>query len=142
MVFYIIHLTLFIRISFTIIYRHVGYETYQGTTWQIVFQLESVTQTGNYTLRLALAAATTADLFVRVNEAKSKPIFITGFIGRDNAIARHGIHGLYKLYNIDVDGVLLRVGNNTIFLNQNRNTTSFAGVMYDYLRLEGPNLIM
>lgn len=104
-----------------------------------MFNLKAVTQTGNYTLRMALAAATFADLLVRVNEAKSEPIFTTGLIGRDNAIARHGIHGLYKLYSIDVHGKLLRVGNNTIFLTQDRCANLFSGVMYDYLRLEGPS---
>lgn len=112
---------------------------YQATTWQIVFNLKTVTHTGNYTLRIALAAATTANLFVRINEANSKPIFMTGFIGQDNAIARHGIHGLYRLYNINVHGSFLRVGKNTIFLTQNRNNDSFSGVMYDYLRLESPS---
>lgn len=96
-------------------------------------------QTGNYTLRIALAAATTTDLLVLVNEANSKPLFITGLIGRDNVIARHGIHGLYKLYNINVHRKFLRVGNNTIFLTHGRNTDFFSGVMYDYLRLEGPS---
>ncbi|KAL0698517.1 hypothetical protein Bca4012_054639 [Brassica carinata] len=77
--------------------RYSGKEKYQATTWKIVFNLKTVIKTGNYTFRMALAAATSADLFVRVNKANSKPIFMTGLIGRDNAIARHGIHGLYRL---------------------------------------------
>ncbi|KAL9820245.1 putative rhamnogalacturonan endolyase [Arabidopsis thaliana] len=116
-----------------------GNGTYKATTWQIKFNLKAVIQTRIYTLRIALAAASTIDLLVWVNEVDSKPLFITGLIGRDNAIARHGIHGLYKLYNIDVHGKLLRVGNNTIFLTHGRNSDSFSGVMYDYLRLEGPS---
>ncbi|KAG7544659.1 Galactose mutarotase-like domain superfamily [Arabidopsis suecica] len=119
--------------------RKAGKGTYKATTWQIKFNLKAVIQTRIYTLRIALAAATTTDLVVWVNQANSKPLFITGLIGRDNAIARHGIHGLYKLYNIDVHGQLLRVGNNTIFLTHGRNSDSFSGVMYDYLRLEGPS---
>lgn len=87
---------------------------------------------------MALAAATTANLSVRINEPKSKPIFMTGLIGHDNAIARHGIHGLYRLYDINVGGNLLRVGNNTIFLTQDRRWDSFTGIMYDYLRFESP----
>lgn len=122
-----------------LIYRKAGNGTYKATTWQIKFNLKAVIQTRIYTLRIALAAATTTDLVVWVNQANSKPLFITGLIGRDNAIARHGIHGLYKLYNIDVHGKLLRVGNNTIFLTHGRNSDSFSGVMYDYLRLEGPS---
>ncbi|CAH2079161.1 unnamed protein product, partial [Thlaspi arvense] len=121
---------------------NAGNGTLVPTTWRIVFNLKAVNQTGNYTLRMALAAASNADLYVRVNEANSKPTFTTGLIGRDNAIARHGIHGLYRLYNIDVLGKLLRVGNNTIFLNQDRNSSSGTGVMYDYLRLKGPSRVL
>lgn len=59
-------------------------------------------------------------------------------IGHDNAIARHGIHGLYRLYSVDILGSLLVEGENTIFLSQIINSSSFNGVMYDYIRLEGP----
>ncbi|CAN8328439.1 unnamed protein product [Cochlearia groenlandica] len=121
--------------------RNSGNGKYEATTWKIVFDLKTVIS-GKYTFRMALAAATSPNLYVRVNEAKSKPVFTTGLIGRDNAMARHGIHGLYKLYNIDVHANLLRVGNNTIFLTQDRNvSSSFACVMYDYLRLESPSRI-
>lgn len=139
MKFYIfnIHLNLLI-FKYFLKYRYSGKEKYQATTWKIVFNLKTVIKTGNYTLRIALASATKADLFVRVNKANSHPIFKTGLIGQDNAIARHGIHGLYRLYSIDVQRKLLRVGDNTVFLTQNRNTSLFTGVMYDYLRLEGP----
>lgn len=89
---------------------------------------------------MALAAANTADILVEVNKPPStKPMFRTGMVGRDNAIARHGIHGLYRLFNIGVQTNLLKVGDNTIYLTQNRVTSIFAGVMYDYLRLEGPS---
>ncbi|KAF8085192.1 hypothetical protein N665_0676s0006 [Sinapis alba] len=118
--------------------RNAGNGTYQATTWQIVFSLKAVTKTGNYTFRMALAAATTANLSVRINGPTSKPIFMIALIGQDNAIARHGSHGLYRLYDINVGGNLLSVGNNTIFLTQDRRWDSFTGVMYDYLRLESP----
>jgi len=59
-------------------------------------------------------------------------------IGTDNAIARHGIHGLYRLYNIDVPSEWLRAGSNTIYLRQSKHDSPFQGVMYDYIRLEGP----
>ncbi|KAG2319107.1 hypothetical protein Bca52824_012320 [Brassica carinata] len=119
--------------------RKIGEKKYQATTWKIIFSLKEVSQTGNYTLRIALAAANGADILVRVNEPSSKPMFRTTLIGKDNAIARHGIHGLYKLFSIDVQRNLLKVGDNTIFLTQNRVTSIFSGVMYDYLRLEGPS---
>ena len=78
-------------------------------------------------------------LKVRVNNPTSKrPLFTSGLIGRDNSIARHGIHGLYWLYNVNVPGAQLVEGENTIFFTQPRNTSPFQGLMYDYIRLEGP----
>ncbi|PIA51939.1 hypothetical protein AQUCO_01000070v1 [Aquilegia coerulea] len=114
-------------------------KTYQGTTWQIVFKLDEINQTGTFKLRLALASATAAELQVRVNDPKANPpLFSSGVIGKDNSIARHGIHGLYWLYTVDVSGSLLVEGNNTIFLTQPRATTPWQNIMYDYIRLEAP----
>lgn len=83
------------------------------------------------------------NLKVRVNDPKQDPpLFTTGVIGKDNAIARHGIHGLYWLFSIDVPSLRLENGINTIFLTQAMATGSlalFQGIMYDYIRLEGPN---
>ncbi|XP_010555419.1 PREDICTED: uncharacterized protein LOC104824920 isoform X2 [Tarenaya hassleriana] len=118
--------------------RNVGNNTYQATTWKIVFELGTVNQAGNYTLWIALASAMDSELQVRVNEANSEPVFTTGFTGKDNAIARHGIHGLYKLYSVEISGSILRDGENTIYLTQSRSRSMFQGVMYDYIRLEGP----
>ncbi|KAK6277707.1 hypothetical protein POUND7_018030 [Theobroma cacao] len=60
---------------------------------------------------------------VRINDPKADPpLFTTGQIGHDNTIARHGIHGLYRLYNVDVPGVQLVEGENIIFLTQAINT--------------------
>jgi rhamnogalacturonan endolyase len=118
--------------------RNVGNDTYQPTTWQIIFNLKNVNRIGRYTLRIALASAADSELQIRINDPKSDAIFTTGFIGKDNAIARHGIHGLYRLYSIDVAGNLLSVGDNTIFLTQTRSRTPFQGIMYDYIRLESP----
>lgn len=75
---------------------------------------------------------------VRINSAKGRPAFSTGMIGRDNAIARHGIHGLYWLYNVEIRSDLLIKGENSIFLTQPRSNSPFQGIMYDYIRLEGP----
>lgn len=94
---------------------------------------------GLYTLRIALASAADSELQVRINNPESDHIFTTGLIGKDNAIARHGIHGLYRLYGIDVGGNLLSVGDNTIYLTQTRSIGAFQGVMYDYIRLESPS---
>ncbi|KAF3580041.1 hypothetical protein DY000_02034145 [Brassica cretica] len=118
--------------------RNVGNNTYQPTTWQIVFNLQNLNRVGLYTLRVALASAADSELQVRINYPESDHIFTTGLIGKDNAIARHGIHGLYRLYSFDVAGNLLGAGDNTIYLTQSRSTTPFQGVMYDYIRLESP----
>ena len=76
---------------------------------------------------------------VRVNdEMANPPLFSSGVIGTDNAIARHGIHGLYWLFNIDIPGSELLEGDNTIFLTQAKSSSPFQGIMYDYIRLEGP----
>ncbi|KAK2991226.1 hypothetical protein RJ640_001454 [Escallonia rubra] len=116
--------------------------TYQGTTWQIKFKLDNVCQTGTYKLRVALASATLAELQVRVNDPnRSRPLFSSGLIGRDNSIARHGIHGLYWLYNVDILGALLVQGDNSIYLTQPRSAGPFQGIMYDYLRLEAPDTL-
>lgn len=83
------------------------------------------------------------NLKVRVNNVKQDPpIFSTGVIGKDYAIGRHGIHGLYWLFNIDVPSILLSKGDNTFFLTQTMAfgpLARFQGIMYDYIRLEGPN---
>lgn len=76
---------------------------------------------------------------VRVNDPNAnRPLFTTGLIGRDNAIARHGIRGLYLLYHVNIPGTRFIEGENTIFLKQPRCTSPFQGIMYDYIRLEGP----
>ncbi|XP_027333931.1 probable rhamnogalacturonate lyase B isoform X2 [Abrus precatorius] len=117
--------------------------SYQGTTWQIKFNLDNVEESGIYKLRVALASANVSELQVRVNDQnQDPPLFTTGVIGKDNAIARHGIHGLYWLFSIDVPYLQLVKGLNTIFLTQAMATgplVLFQGIMYDYIRLEGPN---
>lgn len=76
---------------------------------------------------------------VRINDPLLKPaVFETGIIGKENTIARHGIYGLYWLFNVDFPGSMLLQGNNTIFLTQTRSTSPFQGILYDYIRLEGP----
>ena len=76
---------------------------------------------------------------VRVNDPNAgRPLFTSGLIGRDNSIARLGIHGIYWLYNVSIPGSLLIDGTNTIYFTQPRCTSPFQGIMYDYIRLEGP----
>jgi len=38
--------------------------TYQGTTWRIIFKLDSVNQSGMYKLRIAIASASLAEVQV------------------------------------------------------------------------------
>ncbi|KAL8047044.1 hypothetical protein ABFX02_08G212900 [Erythranthe guttata] len=126
---------------FSQVTRNVGGE-YVGTTWQILFDLKNVEKEGNYTLQLALASAHYAELQVRFNDRNSPPEFTTGTIGMDNALARHGIRGVYHYYGIPIPGSRLFVGRNTLFLTQARNLTKFREIMYDYIRLEGPLAIV
>ncbi|XP_050381717.1 probable rhamnogalacturonate lyase B [Argentina anserina] len=120
--------------------RNTGDETYVGTTWRVLFELDNVTNPGNYTLQLALASANSAELQVRINnESDEPPHFTTKLIGGDNAIARHGIHGLYWYYSIEIPSPLLNEGKNTVYLSQTRGGEIFQGVMYDYIRLEAPS---
>ncbi|KAL1566777.1 rhamnogalacturonan endolyase [Salvia divinorum] len=118
--------------------RHVN-TSYVPTTWQIVFNTSDVIRRGRYTLRIALASANMAEIQVRINKFKGvRPHFSTGLIGKDNAIARHGIHGLYRLYSVTISGSQLVEGTNTIYLRQSRPASPFIGTMYDYIRLEAP----
>jgi rhamnogalacturonan endolyase len=82
---------------------------------------------------------TTAISQVFVNDPSAKkPLFDTMQLGKDNSIARHGIHGLNWLFSVDVPNKSLKEGENIIFLIQRKPTGPFTGVMYDYLRLEAP----
>ncbi|XP_071722401.1 uncharacterized protein [Rutidosis leptorrhynchoides] len=112
--------------------------TYEGTTWQIKFTTSTIDKNGTYTLMLSLATAHDSILEVYLNDPKAIPLYSTGIIGHDNTIARHGIHGVYRLYTVNIPGSQLVEGENTIFLSQTRNTSPFQGIMYDYIRLESP----
>ncbi|CAK9156014.1 unnamed protein product [Ilex paraguariensis] len=115
-------------------------DIYEPTTWQIIFHLGNIEYTGTYTLRIALASANGAHVKVWMNRDPNttRRLFSTSLVGRDNAIARHGIHGLYWLYSVDIPASYLQSGRNTMFLQQSSPSSPFSGVMYDYLRLEGP----
>ncbi|XP_060186083.1 probable rhamnogalacturonate lyase B [Lycium barbarum] len=121
--------------------RNIGKNKYEATTWSIIFNLGNVNRASHYTLQLAIAGAHQANLRVHVNNPNPRavPLFSTGYIGDSNAIARHGIHGLYWLFSIGVPGNLLVKGTNTIFLTQSLANSPFNCILYDYLRLEGPH---
>lgn len=59
-------------------------------------------------------------------------------LGADNTVCRHGIHGLYQLFSLEIESSLLIKGDNSIFLTQARGGDPLCGVLYDYLRLEAP----
>ncbi|KAK7386694.1 hypothetical protein VNO78_27029 [Psophocarpus tetragonolobus] len=124
--------------------RNTGNKTYQPTTWQIVFEHPTQIIRGNYTLQLALACTADADLQVRFNDPSTAnpPDFATGKIGGDSAIARHGVHGLYRLFSINITSDRIVRGTNTIYLRQSRAMNPFQGVMYDYIRLERPPITL
>ncbi|KAM3327860.1 rhamnogalacturonate lyase-like [Capsicum galapagoense] len=114
--------------------------SFSPTTWQILFNLKNVNNKGTYHLHIALASAAYAHLQVWINTpSKPRPWFDSSKIGNSNAIARHGIHGLYTLFNIEFPGTQLHVGENIIYLKQASIDTPFNGFMYDYIRLEGPS---
>ncbi|XP_070033040.1 uncharacterized protein [Nicotiana tomentosiformis] len=113
--------------------------TYGPTTWQISFDLTNVDPNGIYYLRIALASASYGHLQVWIyTPSKPRPWFDTLQIGQSNAIARHGIHGLYMTFDIQFPGNLLQIGKNIIYLKQASANGPFNGLMYDYIRLEGP----
>lgn len=72
------------------------------------------------------------------DQGKKGPLFQTGMLRGDNAIARLGIHGLYWLFSIDVPSDRLVKGKNTMYIKQPLAMGPFQGHMYDYIRLEKP----
>ncbi|XP_049399657.1 uncharacterized protein LOC125863657 [Solanum stenotomum] len=111
-----------------------------ATTWQIVFDVKLVDSSGTYHLHIALASASYAHLLVWINTpSKPRPWFDSSPIGMSNAIARHGIHGLYMAFDIEFSGTQLYIGENIIYLKQASVYGPFTGLMYDYIRLEGPS---
>ncbi|CAN1328610.1 Rhamnogalacturonate lyase, partial [Linum perenne] len=125
---------------FAHVYRAAG-NTYNPTIWRVVFDLPEVSPTGNYTIQIALAAAEMTNTYVYVNDVNAKrPHYATGTCGTDNAIARHGNHGLYRFFSGGLPSNLFIKGKNTIFMRQARASNyAYAGVMYDYIRLEAPS---
>ncbi|XP_057794981.1 probable rhamnogalacturonate lyase B [Salvia miltiorrhiza] len=119
--------------------RRIGDNKYVPTTWEIRFNLKLVVA-GIYKLRLALASATRSDLEVHVNQMNAEQlVFQVINLGADNAVCRHGIHGLYQLFIVDISSTLLINGDNCLFLTQARAGDALCGILYDYLRLEAPS---
>ncbi|KAL0310725.1 UNVERIFIED_CONTAM: hypothetical protein Sangu_2367200 [Sesamum angustifolium] len=103
-------------------------EKYVPSTWEIRFNLRSVT-VGTYKLRLSIASATRTDLEVHVNQMNAQQlVFQTMNLGADNTVCRHGIHGLYQLFCVDISSMLLINGDNCIFLTQARGGDALCGI--------------
>ncbi|XP_077220129.1 uncharacterized protein LOC143854179 isoform X2 [Tasmannia lanceolata] len=119
--------------------RRIGNKKYLPTTWKINFNLDAVTN-GIYKMRVSIAASNHSRLQVQVNNPNgARPVFSSSQFGSDSTITRHGIHGQYRLFNIDVHSSILVKGDNTIFLTQAESGNEFIGLLYDYIRLEGPS---
>ncbi|KAI3846636.1 hypothetical protein MKW92_023811 [Papaver armeniacum] len=119
--------------------RLLGDKVYKSTTWQIKFNLDSVDRGTIYKLRVALASTIRANrkyMPTIYHSIWKFPISQTGRACKDNAIARHGIHGLYLLFNVDVKSDWLKDGENTIFLSLFKGEGPFQGIMYDYIRFK------
>ncbi|BBN17075.1 rhamnogalacturonan endolyase [Marchantia polymorpha subsp. ruderalis] len=118
-------------------FAHVNRPNRTTTQREIRFRLDAVVP-GDYTLRLAIAGAHQAALEIRLNNPSGSPLHDTGAFGRDNALARAGIHGHYHEFSISLSHMNFRAGLNSLFLRQRKNQNKFSYVMYDYLRLEAP----
>ncbi|HSV26475.1 MAG TPA: polysaccharide lyase family protein [Sedimentisphaerales bacterium] len=108
-----------------------------GTKWQIHFDIAEMPEKpdGQAVLRIAFAGARNANLFILLN---GEELGSTGRFGRDNAMARAGIHGQYSEKQIRFDASLLNKGRNTIVLDQRAGGSPWINVMYDCIRLEVP----
>jgi hypothetical protein len=92
-----------------------------------------------YVLRVAVAAANQAALTLAVNDPGfTAPVFDSGVLGQDNALARASDHGDYCELEIKIAGSRLRPGVNSLFLKQRRAGYAFTHIMYDHIRMEGP----
>ncbi|KAK4261415.1 hypothetical protein QN277_004416 [Acacia crassicarpa] len=120
--------------------RGLGNGTYTSTVWEIRFELPFVIP-GSYTLHIGLASSSSYHLRVWFNNGADRRMrFNTRLRGgdQDNAIARHGIHGLCWWYSYQVPSYLLMNGTNSIYLSPFRVFSPLQGIMYDYIRLESP----
>lgn len=83
--------------------------------------------------------AKTNQLQVYVNQMNAQQLVLQVMnLGADNTVCRHGIHGLYQLFSVDIPSTLLINGDNCMFLKQARGGDALCGVLYDYVRLEAP----
>ncbi|KAF2285319.1 hypothetical protein GH714_042361 [Hevea brasiliensis] len=92
----------------------MGNKTYEATTWQIIFELESVSQSGNYTIQVALASAHMSELQGnRRQDVKIKVLYC--------GICHSDLHGIKNDWGIsiypllpghEIVGIATEVGSN------------------------------
>ncbi|KAG9440116.1 hypothetical protein H6P81_020281 [Aristolochia fimbriata] len=120
--------------------RKTGNGGFKPTTRKIRFRVDRI-RDGNYTIRVAIASSHLSQLKIRLNRLSDHSIFSTrSNSGQDNAVARHGLHGLQELYSVSFRSSLLITGINALFFTQTKTESPFQAIMYDYIRLEGPPL--
>ncbi|MEY4488825.1 MAG: hypothetical protein RIQ79_1333 [Verrucomicrobiota bacterium] len=110
-------------------------KTYVGTTWRVIFDIDSPPAKGDAVLRFAFAASHNAALRVRLDD---HPLGENKKFGSDNAVARAGIHGQYSTWDLAFPAQLLTPGHHVLTLEQSAGGAPFKNVMYDCLRLEVP----
>jgi hypothetical protein len=95
-----------------------------------------VPSSGNVTLVVAIASATSAVLQVTVNgtklESQAPPV------QGGNSLLREGVHAKYCTMSFAIPVSNLKQGANTLQLLQTKNKSDQSHIMYDYLRLEMP----
>ncbi|KAG9440114.1 hypothetical protein H6P81_020279 [Aristolochia fimbriata] len=137
---------------FAHICQYLGNSNYLSPTRRIKFNVSNIAW-GTYKLRVAIAGALKAALKVLI-KIKSNGVYFPGpvkinlndgsrpifrkWIGEENIIPRHGIHGLYRLVTIDVRSEWLVQGENTFYFTLDSCRSPFQGIVYDYIRLEAP----
>ncbi len=109
--------------------------------WKVNFNLANVPKVGNRNsaLYVAVAAAFTSALIVKVNGTLITSA--TGIIpaNSSNAKIRKGIHGAFADLRLLFNGNLLKAGTNLVeFSIRTAGGANSGDIMFDYLRLEAP----
>ncbi len=131
-------------------YAQPGYLT--GTTnwaqwkWRINFTLTNLPTSGSATMTFGIASIYYGAVDVYVNDESTMTgevaVNIAGGGGGGNALTREGIHAKYGLGYQSIPLSALRVGTNTITLIQRSINGGFNHVMYDYVNLELPAVVV
>jgi rhamnogalacturonan endolyase len=105
--------------------------------WRIHFPLASV-PAGDATLTIAFASADQSKLNVYVNDESVPLTTVSPPASGGNALIREAIHAKYGVSYVTISASRLKIGENTIMLEQASVHGGFSHFMYDYLNLELP----